>query len=107
MGTNCTYLVHDGYYKAKSCGTSQEANDWVNGIAADLNELSALRDSHAELVEELSDVLSVAKSEGWQHATTGRQLILKFAEETLSRAQSLTSTQKPRSGHSDANAEAI
>lgn len=65
-----------------------------------LEELSALRASHAELVEALT--LYVNSTDPIERRTA-----YKNGASVISRAQSLTSQQKPCSGHPDANAGAI
>jgi hypothetical protein len=52
-GTDCAYLLRDGFYAAKSCGVVSQGLDDMQKLADQLNELEALRESHAELFSAL------------------------------------------------------
>lgn len=99
MGQHCTYLRNDlGFYVARSLGTTKEDNDQLNTLAADLNELALLRESHKELME-------CAKL--WRTAafTSERAEARAKTRDALARAESLIGSPKPHGGEPQAKEE--
>lgn len=55
-----------------------------------VREAEAMRariECDAELLEALEDMVKIARADGWQEATTGRQLILQGACEAIAQAR--------------------
>lgn len=94
MGTNCSYLVHDGFHIAKSNGNSREDHRELDFIAADLNGLALLRESHARLMRTIAPFAGFACSP--EEGVCG--CFNCQAEKALDQAQALIDSQKPHSG---------